>query len=84
MTPIGKTCRRQTRGALALAFGKDSGRPLVAELAPGDLLNLWPYRTRRVESVSLFDIYAWLIRARVNKKRAEEAEAKKANKKGKR
>jgi hypothetical protein len=80
MTPLTKPCRRVTRGALDWHFGKDSGRRLVAELAPGDLLTLRPLGTRRPETVSLFDVHAWAIRCRVNHALLEKARAAKATK----
>jgi len=82
MTSLTKPCRRVTRGALDLHHGKDRGRRLVAELAPGDLLTLRPLGTRRPETVSLFDVYAWAIRCRINRAHLEKARAVKARKAG--
>jgi hypothetical protein len=62
-----------SRGALDSSYGKDSGRHLVAELEPGDLLTLRPYATRHAETVSLFDVYAWAIRCRVARAKSEQA-----------
>lgn len=80
MTRLAKPCRRVTRGALERVYGKDAGRPLVAELAPGDLLTLRPLGTRRAESASLFDIYGWLIRCRANRERLEKSRLQKTGK----
>lgn len=76
MTSLAKPCRRVTRGALDHRYGPDKGRLLVAELAPGDLLTLRPHGTRRPETVSLFDVYAWAIRCRVNRERSERLRAR--------
>ena len=80
MTPLAKPCWRVTRGALDHHYGPDRGRALVAELAPGDLLTLRPLGTRRPETVSLFDVYAWSIRCRLNCARLEKAREARARK----
>lgn len=73
MTPLKKPVRRLTIGALDHHHGSDRGKRLVASLEQGDLLTLKPHKTRRPETVSLFDVYAWAIRCRVNRAQLERA-----------
>lgn len=65
MTPLEKPIQRLTRGGLPDNYGPDKGKRLVASLDLGDVLTLRPHRTRRPESVSLFDVYAWALRRRL-------------------
>ena len=84
MIQIEKPIHRLTKGALDDKHGPDRGRRLITTLIPGDFLVLRPHATRRPEQVSLFDLYDWLIRCRVNKERLETARAVKAKKEARR
>ncbi len=78
MTPLEKTVRRVTRGALDGHHGPDRGRRLVAALDVGDVVTLRPLGRRRSLSVSLFDVYDYAIRCQVNAARLERARERKA------
>lgn len=80
MTPLKKPVRRVTVGALDGTHGRDRGKPLVASLELGDLLTLRPAGTRRMETVSLFDVYVYAVRCRVNATQLARAREKKAQK----
>ena len=73
MTTIEKPWTRVTKGALDGSFLRDRGRRLVVILDCGDLLTLKPHGTRRPETVSLFDVYRFALRARVNRETLERA-----------
>lgn len=78
MIALRKPVRRLTVGALDGSHGADRGRPLVAALEAGDLLTLKPYKTRRAETISLFDVYRYAIKARVAKQLLEKARERRA------
>ena len=80
MTPLNKPVRRMSRGTLSCCFGPDSNRKLIVSLEPGDLLTLKPSRTRRAETISLFDVYRLALQFRVNRAQLEKAREKKAKK----
>jgi hypothetical protein len=80
MTTLTNATRRMTRGTLSFSWGPDSGRCLVASLEPGDVLTLRPAGTRRAETISLFDVYSYALRCRVNRGFLEKAREKKAKK----
>ncbi len=80
MTPIEKPCRRVTRGALDGQFGPDRGRRLVASFEPGDVLTIRPHGTRRAETVSLFDVFRYALRCRVNSEHLAKARVAKEKK----
>ena len=79
MTSITKPVRRLTLATLDNRHGPDRGRRLVVALERGDVLVLRPHGTRRPETVSLFDIYSFAIRARVNRAQLEHARERKAS-----
>jgi hypothetical protein len=64
VTTLENPVKRKTRGALDGSYGVDSGRPLVAEFSPGDLLVMRPHGTRRPVKISLFDVYRFAVRCR--------------------
>lgn len=80
MTPLRKPIYRVTAGCLDGSFGCDRGRQLIACLAPGDLIALKPkgLSGKRVEIISLFDIYRYAIRCRVGRQQLEKARERKA------
>lgn len=77
MIALTKPVRRLTRGALDAHHGSDRDRRLVASLEPGDLLVLKPYKTRRAEIISLFDVYTFAVKSRVMKTHMEKLRARK-------
>lgn len=77
MTPLHKPVTRRTIGALDGSFGPDRGKRLVSTLDRGDLITIRPERSRRAEQVSLFDVYRFAIRCRVNRAHLEKARIKK-------
>ena len=80
MTPLNKSVRRVTRGALDGHRGRLRGRRLVATLDVGDVLTLKPLGLRKgVETISLFDAYIYAIKCRVNLAVLAKARDKKAN-----
>lgn len=76
MTSLTNPVRRQTLGTLDGSFGQDRNRCLVVTLERGDLISLRPAKTRRAESISLFDLYRIAIRTRVNRELLEKNRAK--------
>ena len=81
MTPLTKPIRRVTRGALDGHHGRLRGRRLVATLDAGDILTLKPLGLRKgTETISLFDIYVYAIKCRVNLVRLEKARHVKSQK----
>lgn len=76
----GHKVRRLTIGTLDARHGPDRRRPLVVELVQGDLITIRVRGTRRVETVSVFDAFAWIIRRRVACELLEGARQKKAAK----
>lgn len=84
MTPLKKPVARKTQGTLDGCFGSDRGKHIVVRLVPGDgkkipdTLELYPLRTRRIERVTVQDVYAWALRCRVNRQVLERARERKA------
>lgn len=79
-----KPIRRLTTQVLSSQYGVDTDKPLVVELlcmAGKDFLAIRPLCSRnRRELISVFDVYAFAIRCRVNLQTLEVARAKKARK----
>ena len=75
MTPISKPVRRVSLGEYR--FG---GRPrhVVAQLGPGDVLQLRERGRRYTVTLAIDDLYRLGVRTRVNAERAERKAARKA------
>lgn len=81
MTPLDKPSRSVTRltiEPLDGTNGKDRGRKIVATLAYGDLLQLRPHGTRRVETLRLQDLWSYALRCKANKTHMEKLRERKA------
>lgn len=67
-------------------YGADRGRRLVISLIPGngldvdDLIEIRPAKTRRPETVTVADVYAFALKARINRGVMEKLREKKAKK----
>lgn len=77
--------RRVTRKTLDGSHGPDRGRRIIITFIPGndrveDMLALKPERTRRVEHITIADIYRYAIRCRVQRRLLEKARERKAKK----
>mgnify|MGYP003349341810 CR=1 FL=1 len=70
MTTLAKPVRRVTRDTLDGSHGPDRGKRIVVTLLPGDVIELRPERTRRGETISLADVYAYALRSRVHGEQA--------------
>lgn len=79
-TKLEKQVKRETLGTLDGSFGKDRNKPLIAVMSVGDIIILTPKRSQRSEIVSLFDVYRFAIRCRVNKEVLEKARNNKEKK----
>lgn len=78
MTTLSKSVRRSTIGSLDGTYGKDRDKRLIVSLEQGDLISLRPAKTQRPETVSLFDVYRYAMRCRLNKIQADKNAVKKA------
>lgn len=68
----------QTREELGGHFGPDKHRRLIVGLIEGDLLVLYPKGTRQRVSVTIKDVYAWVLRSKALCSQLEKARARKA------
>jgi len=71
---------RITRGILSLSHGPDKNKPLVVSLKDGDLIEIRPAKTQRPKSISVFDVYDYIIRLEAGMVERQKREEKKAKK----
>ena len=71
--------RAKTRATLGPNYGPDEGKALVVSCGQADLISIRPIRTARTVSISVFDLYALLLRKEADKKAAEKRKRKYAN-----
>lgn len=76
-TKLTNPVKRETIGTLDGSFGCDRGKNLIAIMSVGDVLVIKPKRSQRQETISLFDVYRYAIRCRVNKEHMEKMRNKK-------
>jgi hypothetical protein len=69
MNPFGHTvngqprpCQRVTRGALGFNHGPDRGRQVIVSLEAGDLIQFRPKGTRQRHTLSVFDLFDYVLR----------------------
>lgn len=72
---------RETNHPLGGAFGPDKHRPLVVQLADGDIIQAWPKGTRQRKSITTSDLWRYLCRCESNRKLLDRANQAKARKK---
>jgi hypothetical protein len=64
--------KRATVGSLGASFGPDRDKRVIVVFVPGDgrdvpdVLELRPYKTRRIERIAVLDVYRYALRCRVN------------------